>query len=89
MTALDINTSTENIPFWQSHRFQRTVSMGIRYVIALLLVLFAVLPALWVISSSLNPAKSLVGGTLSPKTRASQTICNCWITSSSPMRNGC
>jgi arabinogalactan oligomer/maltooligosaccharide transport system permease protein len=67
MTTLDMNTSVAKIPFWQSRRFQRAASMGIRYVIALLLVLFAVLPALWVISSSLNPAKSLVGGTLWPK----------------------
>jgi arabinogalactan oligomer/maltooligosaccharide transport system permease protein len=67
VTTLDINTSGANVPFWQSRRFQRTVSMGARYVIALLLILFAVLPALWVISSSLNPAKSLVGGTLWPK----------------------
>jgi arabinogalactan oligomer/maltooligosaccharide transport system permease protein len=57
----------EKIPFWQSRRFQRITGMGIRYVIAILLILFAVLPALWVISSSLNPAKSLVGGTLWPK----------------------
>jgi ABC-type maltose transport system permease subunit len=34
---------------------------------ALLLILFAVFPALWVVSASLNPAKSLVGGTLWPK----------------------
>jgi ABC-type maltose transport system permease subunit len=61
------NPITEKIPFWQSYRFQRTASIGIRYVIAILLVLFAVLPALWVVSSSLNPAKSLVGGTLWPK----------------------
>ncbi len=61
------NTSTEKIPFWQSYRFQRITSMGSRYLIAVFLILFAVLPALWVISSSLNPAKSLVGGTLWPK----------------------
>ena len=61
------NTSTEKIPFWQSYRFQRIISMGRRYLIAVFLILFAVLPALWVISSSLNPAKSLVGGTLWPK----------------------
>jgi arabinogalactan oligomer/maltooligosaccharide transport system permease protein len=61
------NTSTETIPFWKSYRFQRIISMGSRYLIAVFLILFAVLPALWVISSSLNPAKSLVGGTLWPK----------------------
>lgn len=41
--------------------------MSVRYAIALVMILFAVLPALWVISASLNPAKSLVGGTLWPK----------------------
>jgi arabinogalactan oligomer/maltooligosaccharide transport system permease protein len=42
------------------------VGLVARYVIALVLILFAVAPALWVISASLNPAKSLVGGTLWP-----------------------
>lgn len=40
---------------------------AIRYFIALVLIIFAVAPALWVVSASLNPAKSLVGGTLFPK----------------------
>ena len=43
------------------------MSLGVRYAIAVALILFAVIPALWVISSSLNPAKSLVGGTFWPK----------------------
>lgn len=50
-----------------SARTKRRVGMALRYVLALLLIAFAVLPALWVISASLNPAKSLVGGTLWPK----------------------
>ena len=46
---------------------RRLLSYAIRYVIAAILILFAVIPALWVISASLNPAKSLVSGTLWPK----------------------
>jgi arabinogalactan oligomer/maltooligosaccharide transport system permease protein len=37
-----------------------------RYPLALMLICFAVLPALWVISASLNPAKTLVGASLVP-----------------------
>jgi arabinogalactan oligomer/maltooligosaccharide transport system permease protein len=55
------------VPFWQSHRVQRVVSMGLRYIIALILIAFAVIPALWVVSASLNPAKSLASGSLWPK----------------------
>jgi arabinogalactan oligomer/maltooligosaccharide transport system permease protein len=47
--------------------FGRLASYGIRYLIAIVLILFAVIPALWVISASLNPAKSLVSGTLWPE----------------------
>lgn len=50
-----------------SVKLRRLASKGVRYLIAVILILFAVLPALWVISASLNPAKSLVSGTLWPK----------------------
>jgi ABC-type maltose transport system permease subunit len=46
---------------------RRSLSYAVRYVIAGVLILFAVVPALWVISASLNPAKSLVSGTFWPK----------------------
>lgn len=52
---------------WQSWRFRQALSRALRYILALVLILFAILPALWVLSASLNPAKSLVGGTLWPK----------------------
>jgi len=65
MTTPD--TTSAKIPFWQTRRFKRAVSLSIRYGIALILVLFAVLPAIWVVSASLNPAKSLSGGSLFPK----------------------
>jgi arabinogalactan oligomer / maltooligosaccharide transport system permease protein len=38
-----------------------------KYVLAALMIGFALLPALWVISASLNPANSLVGATLIPR----------------------
>lgn len=41
--------------------------LAIRYAIAVVLILFAVVPALWIISASLNPAKSLIGGTFFPQ----------------------
>jgi arabinogalactan oligomer / maltooligosaccharide transport system permease protein len=46
---------------------RRGISLLLRYALAVVLILFAVLPALWVVSSSLNPAKSLVGGTFWPE----------------------
>lgn len=61
------STAHDFVPFWRTRWFRRSTSMGARYIIALLLVLFAVFPALWVISASLNPAKSLISGTLWPK----------------------
>lgn len=45
----------------------KILGMGIRYIIAVILILFAVLPALWIVSASLNPAKSLIGGTFFPQ----------------------
>lgn len=38
-----------------------------KYLLAAVMIGFAVLPVLWVISASLNPAKTLVGATLIPK----------------------
>jgi arabinogalactan oligomer / maltooligosaccharide transport system permease protein len=37
-----------------------------RYLLAAMMIVFAALPALWVISASLNPAKTLVGASLIP-----------------------
>ncbi|MCL4876417.1 MAG: sugar ABC transporter permease [Anaerolineae bacterium] len=48
-------------------KLNKWMQYAVRYLIALILIAFAVAPALWVISASLNPAKSLVGGTLWPK----------------------
>ena len=65
--SISISEKEKPRSIFRSWRFQRRFSMGGRYLIAGLLIIFAVLPALWVISASLNPAKSLVGGTLWPK----------------------
>lgn len=56
----------QNPNFYQS-RINRWINLLLRYILAILLILFAVMPALWVVSASLNPAKSLVGGTFWPE----------------------
>jgi arabinogalactan oligomer/maltooligosaccharide transport system permease protein len=45
---------------------EKWLSLLLRYALAFGLILFAIIPALWVVSSSLNPAKSLVSGTFWP-----------------------
>lgn len=50
-----------------SVKLRKFFSFGSRYFIAVLLILFAVVPTLWVISASVNPAKSLSSATLIPK----------------------
>ena len=50
-----------------SMRVQRRVSIGIRLVVAVLLIIFSVFPVLWVISASLNPTGTLATQTLIPK----------------------
>lgn len=46
---------------------RRLLGYVLRYALALILILFAVIPALWIVSASLNPAKSLTGGTFFPE----------------------
>lgn len=46
---------------------QRWFDLGWRYVLAIILILFAILPGLWVLSTSFNPAKSLGSGTFFPQ----------------------
>jgi len=50
-----------------SIKVQHTVSIGIRLVIAVLLIIFSVFPILWVISASLNPTGSLATQTMIPE----------------------
>ena len=50
-----------------SARAQRTFSVGIRLVIAFILIVFSIFPILWMISASLNPTGSLATQTLIPR----------------------
>ncbi len=43
------------------------LGLVVRYIIAVLLMLFAVIPTLWVLSASFNPAKSLTSGSFFPE----------------------
>jgi arabinogalactan oligomer / maltooligosaccharide transport system permease protein len=46
---------------------QRRFSIGVRLIVALLLIVFSIFPVLWVISASLNPTGTLATQTLIPK----------------------
>jgi len=46
---------------------QRKIGIGIRLVIAVILIVFSVFPVLWMISASLNPTGTLATQTLIPK----------------------
>jgi arabinogalactan oligomer/maltooligosaccharide transport system permease protein len=46
---------------------QRRFSVGIRLVIAVLLIIFSIFPVLWIISASLDPTGTLATQTLIPK----------------------
>ena len=50
-----------------SASLQRKIGIGIRLVIAVLLIIFSIFPVLWMISASLNPTGSLATQTLIPK----------------------
>lgn len=56
--------------FVQSFRASRTrqkqLGYVVRYLIALILIIFALFPVVWIISASLNPANTLAGQTLIP-----------------------
>ena len=49
-----------------SQKFQKRLSIGIRLVVALFLILFAIFPVLWIISASFSGAQSLSTQTLIP-----------------------
>ena len=49
-----------------SQKFQRRLSIGIRLVVALFLIMFAIFPVLWIISASFSGAQSLSTQTLIP-----------------------
>jgi len=49
-----------------SASFRRRISIGLRLIIAVILIIFSVFPILWVISASLNPTGSLATQRLIP-----------------------
>ena len=53
--------------FSQSQKQRKRVSIVIRWLVALLLMVFAVFPVIWIISASFNPADTLATQTLIPR----------------------
>ncbi len=51
---------------FRSVSFQRKLSLALRWLIALVLIYFAVFPVLWILSASLNPASTLATQRLIP-----------------------
>src|SRR5512141_1390635 len=49
-----------------SQKFQKRFSIGLRLVIALILIFFAIFPVLWIISASFSSSQSLSTQTLIP-----------------------
>ena len=60
-----------------SARAQRKFSIGIRLVIAVILIAFSIFPILWMISASLNPTGTLATQTLIPKNAGFGNYRNC------------
>ncbi len=50
----------------ESRSFQKRLSIGIRLIIAVVLIIFAVFPVIWVISASFNPIATLANQKLIP-----------------------
>ncbi len=50
-----------------SAKAQRRFSIGVRLIVAVILIIFSIFPVLWVISASLNPTGTLATQTLIPK----------------------
>lgn len=50
-----------------SRQNQQRVNYAFRYLVAALLIVFAVFPTFWVLSASFNPARSLVSASLFPE----------------------
>ena len=52
--------------FKTSQRRQRQVGVFLKYLVALILIIFALFPIVWIISASINPANSLASQKLVP-----------------------
>lgn len=69
-TSVPVRISTAEVrsqSFDLTNRQRRYLSMGIRYVIAVVLIIFAFIPVVWVISASLNRSGSLVNPEIIPR----------------------
>jgi len=53
--------------FLQSQKRQRQLGIAIRYLIALILIAFALFPVIWIVSASVNPLNSLATQELIPE----------------------
>ena len=53
--------------FLQSQKRQRQLGIAARYLIALILIIFALFPVVWIISASVNPLNSLATQSLIPE----------------------
>jgi len=62
-----MSSMTKYQQFRTSATAQRRFGIGVRLVIAVLLIIFSIFPILWVISASLNPTGTLATQTLIPK----------------------
>lgn len=62
-----MSSMTKFQQFRASATAQRRFGIGVRLVIAVLLIIFSIFPILWVISASLNPTGTLATQTLIPK----------------------
>jgi len=52
--------------FRSSMKIQRRISIGVRLVIAVILIIFSIFPILWVLSASFNPTGTLATQKLIP-----------------------
>jgi ABC-type maltose transport system permease subunit len=59
-------SSLTSVQRLRTSSFQRRISIGLRLIIAVILIIFSVFPILWVISASLNPTGSLATQKLIP-----------------------
>lgn len=50
-----------------SYKTRYQVTQALKYLLAAVLIVFAIFPAIWIVSASLNPAKSLTGARLFPE----------------------
>lgn len=63
----DPKTSSNANSLFTSLKFQRRAGIVIRWIIAVILIIFAVFPVLWIVSAAFNPSSSLATQHLIPE----------------------